>query len=141
MRTLISTGHLTCQDPEGEGTGGQAPPPPPPTPKRSQSYRVSYQNCSESNENHKAIKPKFNVWPSWARLRNAIKMVFHWRADDGQLLEVFGSSLHSSTTNICQHSDQTLWIRACLTFTKYDTVIKRQVPSLVEGGTGSILIG
>ena len=27
MRTLISTGHLTCQDPEGEGTGGQAPHP------------------------------------------------------------------------------------------------------------------
>ena len=40
-----------------------------------------------------------------------------------------------------QHSGITFWTGACLTFTKYDTVIKRQVPSLVEGGIGSILIG
>ena len=34
-------------------------------------------------KNHKATKPAFNVGPSLARQRNAILMVFCWRADDG----------------------------------------------------------
>ena len=34
-------------------------------------------------KNHKATKPAFNVAPSSDRQRNAIKMTFRWRADDG----------------------------------------------------------
>ena len=30
-----------------------------------------------------AIKPAFNVGPSWTRQRNAILMAIRWRADDG----------------------------------------------------------
>ena len=44
-------------------------------------------------KNYKAAKPAFNVGPSSARQRNAIKR----RADDGPLIVVFGSSLPSST--------------------------------------------
>ena len=97
MRTLISTGHLTCQDPEGEGTGGQLSPPHPLPLKDHKAIGFLIRTAPNPMNDHKAIKPKFNVWPSWARLRNAIKMAFHWRADDGQILVVFGSSLRSST--------------------------------------------
>ena len=48
---------------------------------------------------HKVTKPTFNVGPSSARHRNAIKMAFRWRADDGPLLVLFGSSLPSSCQN------------------------------------------
>ena len=43
-------------------------------------------------KNHKATKPAFNVGPSSARQRNAITMAFRWRADDGLILVVFGST-------------------------------------------------
>ena len=36
-------------------------------------------------KNYKATKPAFNVGPSSARQRNAIKMAFRWWADNGQL--------------------------------------------------------
>ena len=36
-------------------------------------------------KNHKATKPAFNVGPSSA-------MAFRWRADDGQILMIFGST-------------------------------------------------
>ena len=48
-------------------------------------------------KNHRATKPAFNVWPLSARQRNAISMAFHWRADDGPFLAVFGSSVPLST--------------------------------------------
>ena len=44
-------------------------------------------------KNHKATKPAFNVGPSSARQRNAISMAFNWRADDGPIKAVFGSSI------------------------------------------------
>ena len=39
---------------------------------------------------HKATKPAFNVGPSSARHRNAMYMAFHWQANDGPILVVFG---------------------------------------------------
>ena len=42
-------------------------------------------------KNHKATNPAFNVGPSSARQRNTIWMAFHWQADDGPLIVVFGS--------------------------------------------------
>ena len=48
--------------------------------------------------NHKATKPTFNVRPSSARQRNAIK--FHWKADGAPLIVVFGSSLPLSTKKV-----------------------------------------
>ena len=44
-------------------------------------------------KNHKATKPEFNVGPSSTGQQNAILMAFCWRADDDQLLVLFGSSL------------------------------------------------
>ena len=80
----------SCADPEW---GGGSPDPA----EKSQKYSVSQQNWSGSHENHKTTKPAFNVGPSSARQRNAIKMAFRWQADDGPLIVVFGSSLPSST--------------------------------------------
>ena len=40
-----------------------------------------------------ATKPAFSVVPPAARLLNVIYMEFRWRADDGPLIVVFGSSL------------------------------------------------
>ena len=69
----------------GGGTGDTDPP------EKSQTFGVS-----GSPRNHKATKPAFNIGPAPAHQRNAIKMAFHWRADDGPLIVVFGSSLPSS---------------------------------------------
>ena len=41
---------------------------------------------------YKATKPAFNIGPSSARRRDVILIAFHWRADDGPLIVVFGSS-------------------------------------------------
>ena len=82
----------SCADPEGGGgTGGPDPP------EKSQKYRVSYQYRSGSPENHKAAKSAYNGGPLSARQRYAIEMAFRWRADDGPLMLVFGSSLPLST--------------------------------------------
>ena len=47
-------------------------------------------------ENHEDNKPAFNVGPSPPppppRQRNGTLMVFHWQANDGPLLVVFGST-------------------------------------------------
>ena len=75
-------------------------------------------------KNYKATKPACNVGPTSARQRNAIEMVFRWRADDGPLIAVFGSFLPSSAKNekrrkktiICQNltpSGKPFWIRTC----------------------------
>ena len=41
-------------------------------------------------KNHKATNQAFNVGESSAPKRNAIKMAFRWRADDGPFIVVFG---------------------------------------------------
>ena len=76
-------GHARIQ--RGGGAGDTDPP------EKSQTFGVS-----GSPENHKATKPAFNIGPTPAHQRNAIKMAFHWRADDGPLIVVIGSSLPSS---------------------------------------------
>ena len=75
-------------------------------------------------ENHKATMPAFYVGPTSARQRNAIKMAFRWRANDGPLIVVFESSLPLSNkqTKRCQSltpSDKTVWIRECHCFTLF----------------------
>ena len=60
-------------------------------------YRVSYQYRPWSPKNHKATKPVFNVGPSSARQRNAIKMSFRWRANDDPLIVAFWPFHPSST--------------------------------------------
>ena len=48
-------------------------------------------------KHHKATKPEFNVGSSSSHQRNAILMAFRWRANDGQCVVVFESSIPSST--------------------------------------------
>ena len=76
------------------GTGVRTPPPPL---KKHKNIVFLSNNGPDSLKNHKATKPAFNVWPSSARQRNAI--AFRWRANDGPLLVLFGSSLPSSKRN------------------------------------------
>ena len=75
----------------GGGAGGPDRPP-----EKSQKW-------SGSLENKKTFKPAFNVGPSSARQQkrhlngvSPFKCLFCWRADDGPLIVVFGSSLPSS---------------------------------------------
>ena len=78
------------------GTGGPDHSPPA---GKLQKYRVPKQYYTGSPLNHKAANPAFNVGPSSARQRNAIKMAFRWRAVDGPLIVVFGSFFSSSNKN------------------------------------------
>ena len=55
-------------DPEG----GRGPDPPPPSPEELQKYIGFLSNAGpDTLKNHKAIKPAFNVGPSFANQRNA----------------------------------------------------------------------
>ena len=81
----------------GGGGGVMGSGPPPPSPEKSQIIGFLGITGSDPQKNHKATKPAFNVGPSEARQRNAIRMAFLLRADDGQLKVVFGSSLPLST--------------------------------------------
>ena len=81
-------------DPE-VGTGGPDPPPPPP-PVNHKNIGFLGNTGPNPLKNHKATNPALNVWPSSARQRKAISMAFRWRADDGPLIVVFWSFLHSS---------------------------------------------
>ena len=45
-----------------------------------------------SPKNEKPTKPAFNVGSPSARRQNAILMAFRWRADDGPLIVLFGTS-------------------------------------------------
>ena len=86
-------------------------------PEKSLNYRVSLQYWSGSPENHKATKPAVNVGPSSTHQQNAIHMAFRWRADDGPLIVIFGSSLQSPTKKSCQSwtpSGKTFWICTCI---------------------------
>ena len=60
---------------------------------------------------HKASKLAFSVGSSWA---------FYWRADDGPFIVIFGPYIPSltkerkKTYRIGTPSDETFWIRACI---------------------------
>ena len=59
--------------------GGRGPDhhPPPPSPEELQKYIGFLSNTGpDTLKNHKAIKPAFNVGPSFANQRNAIEMAF-----------------------------------------------------------------
>ena len=67
---------------------------PPSIPRK---YRGSLQYWSGSPEKSQSYQPAFNVGPSSARQRNAVSMAFSWRADDGPIKAVFGSSIPQLT--------------------------------------------
>ena len=78
--------YYACADSE-EGTGGPDPS------EKSQKYRVSQQFWSGSPEKPQSYQASIsNVGKSSAGQRDAIKMVFRWRANDGPLSVLFGSS-------------------------------------------------
>ena len=82
---------------EGSGAGG-----PDPQPKKTHKTLVFLSNPGpDPLKNHKASKLAFNFGPSLARQWNAMymamKMTFHWRADDGPLVVVFWSCLPLSS--------------------------------------------
>ena len=84
--------YVSCADTEG-GQGVRTPP------EKTLNFGVLSDTGPVPLKNHKATMTAFNVGPSSARQPNAIKMAFCWRADDGLLLVLFGSSLLSSKTN------------------------------------------
>ena len=63
----------------------------PDPPEKSQNIGFLSNTGPDPLKNHKATKPEFNVGSS-ARQRNVIYMPFRWRADDGPILVVFGST-------------------------------------------------
>ena len=77
----------TCADPEGEA--GDLDPHP-----RKNRKIIGYLSITgpESLKIHKATKPAFIVGPSSARQRNASWNALRWRADDGPILAVSGST-------------------------------------------------
>ena len=103
----------TCADPEGGGDKGSGPPPPlknhknigfsrntGPDPLKNRNYQASIQ-C-------------------WAIISTPAKrhlIAFRWRADNGPLIVVLGSSLspHQLKKKLSKltPSDKTVWIRAC----------------------------
>ena len=76
------------------GGGGRGPDPPL---KNHKNIGFLSNSGPDPQKNFEATEPAFNVGPSSARQRNAILMAFRWRADDGPLIVVFGSSHHSSS--------------------------------------------
>ena len=75
----------------GEGQGVRIPP------EKHKNIRFLCNTGPDPLKNYKATKPAFNVWPSSARQRDAISLAFRWRADDGLIKAVFGSSVAPST--------------------------------------------
>ena len=69
----------------------------PPPPRKPQKIGFLSNTFKDLLENYTATKLALIVWPQSAHQRNAILMAFHWRADDGPLFVVFGSSLPLST--------------------------------------------
>ena len=63
-----------------------------PTLKKTQNKGFLSNTDPDPLKYHKATKPAFNVGPLSARQRNAILMADRWRADDGPILVVFGST-------------------------------------------------
>ena len=81
----------------GEGGGGRGSGPPL---KNHKNIGLHSNTGLNPLKKYKATKPAFNVGPSSARQRNAIKMTFRWRADVGPHIVVFGSSLISQLTKV-----------------------------------------
>ena len=75
-----------------EGSDPQSPPP-----EKSQNIGFLRNIGPDPLNNHNATKPTLNVKPSSARQRNAILKALRWRAYDGTLIVVLGSSLPSFT--------------------------------------------
>ena len=85
---------------------------PPPTPTKIHNY-IGFPSKTSPDPLNKM--PAFNVGLSSARQRNAIYMADRWRADDGPLIVVFGSSLVSTLVNLKEKSKldpPPTWIRA-----------------------------
>ena len=103
------------------GDGGPDPPHPPPPPPMENLKNIGFLSNTSPNslKNYKATKPAFHVGPSSAHQRNAIKMAFRWRANDGPLLVLIGSSLPLSPhkKNHCQSwtsSGKSFFIPPCV---------------------------
>ena len=79
----LYSGHARIQ----RGAGGRGPGPPS---LKNHKNKGCLSN-TDPLKNHKATKQVFNVWPSLTRQRNAIQMVFRWRAVDGPRLVVLRS--------------------------------------------------
>ena len=97
----------SCADPEGTD---------PPPLKNHKNIGFSSNIGPDSPKNRKTTKPAFDVWafidgmPAKRHL-----MAFRWRAEDGQLIVILGSTLPSSTKKHVSWipSDKTFCIRAC----------------------------
>ena len=96
---IACTATYSWADPEGGRASGTPPPP------KITKYRVSNQYWSRSPEKSQKLQSKHSIvvyhrptseTPWLACQRNAIEMVFCYRADDGPLLAVLGSSIPSS---------------------------------------------
>ena len=106
-----------CADPEWDRGSG-------PSPHKNHKILGFLSNTSpDPLKNYKATKPAFNVGSSSTHQRNAIKIAFRWRADDGPLLVVIRSSLPSSETATKNKQtkkvtivDKTFWFHAFSTF-------------------------
>ena len=75
-----------CAWADPEGAGAQTPPL-----KNHNTIGFPSTTGPDPQKNHTVTKPAFNVGPSYVR------QMFHWQADVGLLMVVFGSSLPSST--------------------------------------------
>ena len=77
--------HLLQVRVQSRGQGVQSPR------EKSQKCGVSSQYWSGSPSNHKSTKPAFNLGLIGTPAKRHLN-VFHWRADDGPILVVFGST-------------------------------------------------
>ena len=84
LKEIISSLKHALIQRRGGGQGVQTPPPL----KNHKNIGVLSNTRPVPLKNYKAAKPVFNVGPSSARQRNAIKMTFRWRADNGPIILV-----------------------------------------------------
>ena len=76
------------------GDAGVRPPPPPPPPlKKHKKYRASKQYWSRFPEKSQSYQASIQCWAIIGTPAKRLLMAFPWRADDGPILVVFGSSL------------------------------------------------
>ena len=108
QHALSSLARKACMGGSRGGTLGSPP-------EKSQNIGFLCNTGPDPLKIHKATKPAFNVGPSSARQRNAMSMAFRWRACDGPIKNVFGSSIPFQLKKHYQNwnpSDETFWIRA-----------------------------
>ena len=109
FRTLA---YSTRMDPEmGQEVPTPPPPPPPPPPEKSQSYIV----LSNTGPDPRKITKLPSQHAIFSHYRPTREMAFPWRADDGPLLVVFGSSL-PSTKNKTKTLSELNWTPSDKTF-------------------------